>query len=321
MSRNRSIVSRIYDRQRQRAGERIGHGKSEVIPSLMPRPRKTPEALVTTASVKEKIKDLARRRRQSGGHAFLMPQAEGYMTEDAGGLGYAAPSTGNNNYAQSLPASTGTTNSNKAINQAHKKVPKVTQQSNEREGLEGLREELINTIDDLAPIFEAFVKNPTSVGGNYRKTKVGKSTAGDGVDDSAGILESKVSALNLGAIHGLRGHELPRSHIESKFGPNADHYYSGLEAGKKERAERTKPKKSLLQRLGVTEELKVGEGQDSSPETEDKGQRVKRKYLGAKRGRTATGKPAHAIDVMPVIARPDKNVNKTTPGTPLKRTT
>ena len=46
--------------------------------------------------------------------------------------------------------------------------------------------------------------------------------------------------------------------------------------------------------------------------------KVKRKYLGAARGRTATGKPAHKIEVEPVIGKSEKNQNRTTPGGPKK---
>jgi hypothetical protein len=135
----------------------------------------------------------------------------------------------------------------------------------------------------------------------------------EGVRDAKKVVKEE-SALELGAIHGLRGHELPKVTVTTKFGRTAQNYYKGIEQGKKERERRDTPKKGFLHQM-VGEELKVGEGVDGPDQN-----RVKRKYLGTKRGRTATGKPAHAIEVMPVLARPDKNVNKTTPGSPLKRT-
>jgi len=351
------------------------------------------------------------------------------QNEDAGGLGYAAPSTGNNNYAQSLPSGTGTTNSNKAIKQVSKKLPKVTQQSDEAE-LSGLKEDftelfegknaspeylkwkqdvaathgdvkyktkpthtkqgwnyvttahkneepvdsylhshvkavlagkhgeearkrmasyneqVIVSVKELAPIFEAH-KNLDeanySTGAARRLVMLPGRTAASIAKNTVNHMTSPLekvrhenekpmrkeisrlrrkylgkkvvkeeTALELGAIHGLRGHELPKVHVEKKFGRTAQQYYTGIAKGKEELARRDNPKKGFL---GLGEELKVGEGADGPDEN-----RVKRKYLGAKRGRTATGKPAHAIEVMPVLARPDKNVNKTTAGSPLKRT-
>jgi hypothetical protein len=263
-------------------------------------------------------------------------------------------------------------------------------------------EDIITSLDQLAPIFEGYTlplklsTNPTSVAGNYRKTKVGKSTADKGVDDSAGILEAKgpcwkgyeqlgmkkkngktvpncvpvaesekdwrlgkehfdrqswedhakkngyTVTRHEGKLHAYKGSEHkgtfalnPRwgALLEANYSTGTTRRLSRLmgkaraeakakeiEAVAAEKAAREAKRFARKAASKIQEDLKVGEGQDNSPESEGKGTRVKRKYLGAKRGRTATGKPAHAIDVMPVIQKPDKNVNKTTPGTPLKRT-
>jgi hypothetical protein len=65
----------------------------------------------------------------------------------------------------------------------------------------------------------------------------------------------------------------------------------------------------------VQEELKVGDDEGeikkvrgSNQDSKGKMPGVRRKYLGNSRGRTATGKPAHAIDISPTIgASVDKN--------------
>lgn len=60
----------------------------------------------------------------------------------------------------------------------------------------------------------------------------------------------------------------------------------------------------------VFEELKVDDSEIKkiAPLRDKK----KRKYLGSRRGRTATGKPAHAIEISPLI-KSDITQNKTTP--------
>jgi len=60
----------------------------------------------------------------------------------------------------------------------------------------------------------------------------------------------------------------------------------------------TSPEQSFQ---NIIEELKVGDGI------------VKRKYMGTQRGRTATGKRAHAIEVNPVMTTKKEN-NRTIPG-------
>ncbi len=361
--------------------------------------------------------------------------------EDAGGLGYAAPSTGNSNYSGSLPASIGTTNPNKAVKQAHKKVPKVVNNSNSTEGLGGLKEdvtdelveatgsnlviihpdyqhlyphlkgkriykadpaqnmihhtlgrgrfqnvyvhhsthnvgmetipvkhlktptqkdhnswfsskneEVITSLDQLKPLLETYspgytlpirlAKQPGTVGGKYRKTQVSKSTAMDGAADDAGILEAKMLKSEMGSsehthTNYYQDHEgsLWRKHakmlgyeIRPMSGERGGINGHGAYDKHGQRGHMFKfnggghlyHNKPEIFRKPIKEELKVGEGQDNSPETKS---RVKRKYLGTQRGRTATGKKAHAIEVMPVIQKPDRNINKTIPGSPLKRTT
>lgn len=70
----------------------------------------------------------------------------------------------------------------------------------------------------------------------------------------------------------------------------------------------------------LKEELKVGEYDEDDDakkkagiDNPNKGVKKIRKYLGNRRGTTATGKPAHAVEISPLITN-DTSVNKTTPG-------
>jgi diadenosine tetraphosphatase ApaH/serine/threonine PP2A family protein phosphatase len=67
-------------------------------------------------------------------------------------------------------------------------------------------------------------------------------------------------------------------------------------------------KAEIMKRNGVKEELLLNNSELKKVAGDSKAN-LKRKYLGIKRGRTATGKPAHAIEIDPVI-RTDTNLNK-----------
>lgn len=109
-------------------------------------------------------------------------------------------------------------------------------------------------------------------------------------------LDESAMAYKLGREHGMKGHELPAKHIETKHGPGSHAaYMKGIDHAK------NPPKKSLLGRMGLTTEGTV-----------------KRKYLGVSRGTTATGKPAHQIDVNPVI-NTRKDMNRTVPSGPKRK--
>jgi len=162
-----------------------------------------------------------------------------------------------------------------------------------------LHDEVITSIDDLNPLFESV------------------------------LLEFKNAAYKLGRSHGKQGHEMPKKHIEARFGEGThEHYMSGIKAGEADRKKIETLDLGHMIKIGLaTEEIKVGEddGQEqkkvrgTNTNTKGRVSTVKRKYLGNRRGTTATGKPAHTIDVQPVIGQNDKNANKTTPSGEKKR--
>jgi hypothetical protein len=177
------------------------------------------------------VKGLRRRMKNSGGHMMLKPQAEAYV----------APNTGNSNYAQNLPAPVGSkTNKGKTLVDKRLVIPKKEAYADaNRDAGYVAHENVIIKLEDLNPLFEAYVKE---------ELKVGEKQEVDGNNEA-----KKVRGTNA-------------------KGP--------------------------------------GTGKVST---------VKRKYLGSNRGTTATGKPAHAIDIQPVIGSKDKNWNKTTPSGELKK--
>jgi hypothetical protein len=143
--------------------------------------------------------------------------------------------------------------------------------------------------------------------------------------DEAAIVEGKHSAYKEGYAHGLRLSEMPRDYVEDRHGTGTHHHYmKGVDAGR--RARNPSRPKSLLSTLLNTEELKVGDDDQEQKKVRGtntvngKLNSVKRKYLGNSRGTTKTGKPAHAIDVQPVIGADNRNHNKTTPSGQKKRT-
>lgn len=91
-----------------------------------------------------------------------------------------------------------------------------------------------------------------------------------------------------------RNNELLRQHRETQKQTKAahKHFYPS----------RNDPRYESTESTGVT--------LDEAKKPAKKG-KVARKYLGAQRGKTATGKPAHAIEISPVIGG-DDNKNKTT---------
>lgn len=149
-------------------------------------------------------------------------------------------------------------------------------------------EAIIESMADVEPILEAAKKKPLP-------------TNIDALADDAGIQEGKMSAHVIGRQHGKAGNRLPEKIAQQRFGHHVDTYFKAVASGEIERAG-PPPKKGLMARMF--------EGTNVSDETDTS--RVKRKYLGSKRGRTATGKQAHAIEVMPVMAAEKPN-NRTIP--------
>jgi hypothetical protein len=220
------------------------------------------------------LEGLARRRKNSGGLALLMPQAEAYV----------APNTGNSNYAQNLPA--GTDTARKPVKRSVKKDSVASTQDSVAQG-----EDVIMDMDQLTPIFESY------------------------------MTESKQLAWNKGYSDGIRGNELPTKISHERFGEHQHHYHAGVAVGNAKRIKEL----NQGQLMHVGEELKVGD--DDQEQKKVRGTNtvrgklptVKRKYLGKTRGTTATGKPAHVVDVQPVIGADNRNHNKTTPSGQKKR--
>jgi hypothetical protein len=303
-------------------------------------PAVAPRTLVAITPVQRGINDILKRKLKAKGKVFLMPQAEETIHEDAGGPGVASPDVGNNNYASSLPSNVGTTSANMAAKPARKKVP--TQAA-------GMKEEVIVTVAQLLPIIEDYREHEDHEGvrksiyssyengnmsratANYKlkahghpemsdTPKTGNKTPDDENDILEGIWRPDKKYIHpvfkKGYEDAKAGNELPSRMANDRFRENIHHYYNGHKAGTAAKNGENTSKKGAFAQMFATEELKVGEGADGPNQERIN---VKRKYLGSKRGRTATGKPAHAIDVMPVIAKPDPNVNKTTPSGPRKK--
>jgi LysM repeat protein len=217
------------------------------------------------------LEGLERRRKMSGGHALLMPQAEAYI----------APTTGNNNYAQNLPAGTDTSKKRvkysvykrdigapaDAIKEANEKDPKGDYTT----------PHLFTTryIDKHIRDSRAAHDAVRALAIKLRKEKEAKENN-----------ESVISSFeDLYPIFETHGYVLVAEEVQVG------------QKGKVDGDNEVKKFKSPTTTGGNTGRVST----------------VKRKYLGNQKGRTATGKPAHAIDIQPMLGIQTKDWNKTTP--------
>ena len=229
--------------------------------------------------------------------------------------GYLPPNVGSNNYAQNLPAPVG-----KKV-KTDKRLEVSLKDANSNAGY-AVREHVIMSVDDLLPIFEAYIA------GSSRDRMLSRQADISARESHKHLLAKKASRIAWDASSESGGTDVGKLEAAIKHHHEAFKLHSYLNNHDKANAhsDEANALHRRVQKLkGVSEsvngednnEIKKVRGSNVNPRTGN-GSKVRSKYLGKLRGTTKTGSKADIIIVQPVMNGPDRNWNKTTPSGDIK---